>query len=159
MKILIVEDDSNKRSHLVRLVRETVPGVVIEERGSYQSGLAAALEDPFDLLILDMSMPTYDVRTGSGGTHRHFAGRDILRELQRKRRKTRAIIVTQFESFGSGGNRRTLDELKAELSALYADVYDSTVYYHAGQSDWREQLGRRIREIGGEAPRPEGGGP
>lgn len=147
MKILIVEDDNNKRSRLVKLVSDTVPGSQITERSSYQSGLATALNENFDLLILDMSMPTYDAQAGAGGTHRRYAGRDILRELQRKGRATRAVVVTQFESFGEGKNRQTIEELKQELLNNYADIYDSTIYYHAAQSDWRDQLGQRIQEI------------
>lgn len=148
MKILIVEDDNNKRRHLVELVREAVPSAAVEECGSYQSGLSAALANDYDLLILDMSMPTFDSMSGTSGQHRRFAGRDIIRELDRRRRVTRAIVVTQFETFGEGSNRRTLDELHEELARNYAAIYDSIVYYHAAQSDWREALGRRVAEVG-----------
>lgn len=147
MKILIVEDDINKRKRLAELVRGTVRDATINERGSYQSGLSAALETDYDLLILDMSMPTYDSMSGTTGNHRRFAGRDIIRELHRRRRETRAIVVTQFETFGEGRNRRTLDELRQELADNYPSIYDSTVYYHAAESDWRETLGGKIREI------------
>lgn len=148
MKILIVEDDNNKRRHLVELVRELVPSAAVEERGSYQSGLSAALASDYDLLILDMSMPTFDSMSGTSGNHRRFAGRDIIRELDRRRRVTRAIVVTQFETFGEGSNRRTLTELHEELAGSYATIYDSIVYYHAAQSDWREALGRRVAAVG-----------
>lgn len=147
MRILIVEDDSNKRSRIVKLVRETLVDSDITERSSYQSGLATAMQAEFDLLILDMSMPTYDTCSGAGGTHRRYAGRDILRELSRKKRSMRAIVVTQFESFGEGSSRRTIEELRQELSENYSGMYDSIIYYHAAQSDWHEQLGGRILEI------------
>lgn len=147
MKILIVEDDSNKRKRLVELVCAVVHEATVDERGSYQSGLAAALAANYDLLILDMSMPTYDSMSGTTGNHRRFAGRDIIRELYRRRRVTRAIVVTQFETFGEGRNRRTLDELDRELADNYSAIYDSTVYYHAAQSDWREALGSKVAEV------------
>ncbi|QDT44621.1 hypothetical protein Pan241w_47340 [Gimesia alba] len=85
MLTVIIEDDENKRKQLVNFVKELLPSSEITERRSYQSGLKEILGSTPDLVLLDMSMPTFDVTPkDKGGRTRAYAGRDILEEIDRR---------------------------------------------------------------------------
>ncbi|WP_083892170.1 response regulator [Corallococcus coralloides] len=141
MKILIIEDDLNKLQRISELIRERAPDAQVTERKSYQSGLKEALKEHPDLIVLDMSMPTYDISpTEKGGRTRPYAGREILSELKRKHVSSRVVVVTQFESFGEGVDAMTLSQLKAQLRADHAKNYLTTVYYHPSETGWRDNL-------------------
>jgi len=141
MKILIVEDDLNKSRQIGDYLSELLPGVELVERRSFQSGLAEIYASAFDVVILDMTLPTYDIRPGErGGRTRTYGGREILEELVRNSISTKAIVLTQFESFGEGGDHLTLDELTEQVKARFPKLFLGTVYYHPARTDWRTRL-------------------
>lgn len=141
MKILIVEDDLNKLQQLQQCLSDSYPQANIVQARSYQSGLKAALAEPPSFIVLDMTLPTYDVSTSeSGGRPRPFAGREILNELARKVGYGQIIVVTQFETFGEGVQKKTLNELDKELRGSFPSLYIGSVYYHPAQSDWKTKL-------------------
>lgn len=141
MKILIVEDDPHKSRELMLFVSNVLTVSNIVERQSFQSGLKQAINDSPDLILLDMTMPTFDVSlTDKGGRTRTYAGRDILVELRRRHLTSKVIIVTQFESFGEGHEKKTLNELKAELRSDFPTNYIATVYYHPAATNWKREL-------------------
>lgn len=146
MRVLIVEDDPNKRRQLRQAVEATAQGVAVREATSYRSGMVALAEWCPDIVLLDMTLPTFDVTaTDSGGRTRIFGGRDVLLEMQRNGLKARVFLVTQFESFGEGSKRRTLKELGEELASTFPDVFRGTIYYHPAQSDWKVEVDRALR--------------
>jgi len=141
MKILIVEDNRQKLNYLQTFISGEIPQGEVRSQRSYQSGLDEALHWKPDLIILDMSMPTYDTSpTESGGRPRSYGGRDILREISRKRLKSKAIVVTGFETFGEGEEVRTLEELRAGLAQQFPANYVTTVFFSSAETTWQEQL-------------------
>jgi CheY-like chemotaxis protein len=146
MKIVIVEDDVNKSSQLHEQVCQMFPSAQCEECRSYRSGLKRIVEERPSLVILDMSMPTFDVGPkDKGGRTRAFGGKDILEEMRRRRIVARVVVVTQFETFGEGAQKKTLNELQGELKAEFAELYVGTVYYHPAHSNWRLELDACLR--------------
>jgi hypothetical protein len=88
-----------------------------------------------------MTLPTYDVSASEkGGRIRPFGGREILNELVRRGIRTRAIVVTQFESFGEGRDALSLDQLRDQLATEYGGTYVATVFYHPAELVWKDQL-------------------
>jgi CheY-like chemotaxis protein len=146
MKILVIEDSPEKARHLVEFLSSELAHPDVETRQSYRNGLAAIRDGRPELVLLDMTLPNYD-RSGAdrGGRTRVYAGRDILREMQRLKLPSHAIIVTQFETFREDGQERTLEELQRELEDDFPINYLGTVYYHASRSDWRPKLAQLIR--------------
>jgi DNA-binding response OmpR family regulator len=63
MKILLVEDDENKRAQLEHFIREFWPSSTLATAISLQSGLRALRADSFDVIVLDMTLPNYDQGT------------------------------------------------------------------------------------------------
>lgn len=148
MKVLIVEDDLNKLKQISSYLQGIIEGADISEMKSYQSGLRSAIEQNPDLIILDMSMPTFDLSPiEPGGKFRHYAGRDILKQLKRKCMKSKVIIVTMYESFGEGEDILTLDELKNQLENDFKENYLNTIFYQPATSEWKDNLSKIIESF------------
>lgn len=148
MKILLVEDDEEKRQQLSHFAQHELGADVTEAR-SRQSGVNALLREPFDLIILDMTMPTYDVTpTEDGGRPQAYAGRDILQQMERRGIATKAVVVTQFDRFGQAEDEITLQVLDAQLEAAFPATYVGAVYYNVGYAGWREALRTVVQQLG-----------
>ncbi|WP_041453292.1 response regulator [Anaeromyxobacter dehalogenans] len=151
MKILVVEDDSNKSALIMRFLRTEFPTASVTAAQSYQSGLKAALGDTFDAIILDMSLPTYDISaSNSGGRTRGYGGREFLEALKRRRRNTKVVVVTQFDTFGEGADAMNLTQLTEQLRAEYPDIYVGTAFYQASQTAWRDELQAYLKSVSGD---------
>lgn len=150
MRVLIVEDDDNKRSRLIEFLSESVPSASIDIAKSFQSGLRQVRDKAANLVLLDMTLPTYDIGPDeSGGDMHPFGGRDFLRQMRRLNVLTPVIVVTQFETFGSGPDATTLAALDEELKKSYGKMYLGAVYYHAAIQSWKDELRRLIVRAGG----------
>lgn len=139
--MLIVEDDEQKREKLHQFISENFPSVRVSLAKSYQSGLASLKERTFDLVVLDMSLPTFDkTKDEDGGRHLAYGGREILRQMARRKMPTSVVIVTQFDKFGEGTAIVTREELDNELSELFPTLYIGMVFYRVAADSWKEQL-------------------
>jgi CheY-like chemotaxis protein len=146
MKVLIVDDDNNKLGQISQLLTEILQDAEFLVARSYQGGLREVVRNTPDMMVLDMSMPTFDP-AGGNSRWRPFAGRDVLREMQRHRIYIPVVIVTQFENFGDGTGEKTLEELKAELARDFPLQYAGTVYYNAAQSQWKRELEDLVQRL------------
>jgi CheY-like chemotaxis protein len=140
MKVLLVEDDEDKREQLREFLSSELSAEVTEAR-SRQSGIHALLKDSFDLIVLDMSMPTFDITpTEDGGRPQAYAGRDILHQMDRYAITTKVVVVTQFDRFGQSEDEITLLELDKQLEGAFPDNYLGAVYYNVSYAGWQESL-------------------
>jgi DNA-binding response OmpR family regulator len=147
MKILLVEDDDNKRTQLTEFVSDILPSSTLTVARSLQSGIRKIRADLVDLVLLDMTLPTYDVgRDEYGGSTHAFGGWEFLKELRRFKLQVPVIVVTQFETFGSGPELTTLSALDAGLRKDFPGIYRGAVYYHAAIESWKERLKQVIDE-------------
>lgn len=142
MRLLLVEDDENKASQLCDFLKTEYAGVAIQWARSLQSGVRSVRESPPDAILLDMTLPNYDVgpeEPGGGSTH-SFGGREFLRQLDRFDLEIPVVVVTQFETFGDGTNSMDLHELDEQLREEHGPVYRGAVYYHAAVQGWQQAL-------------------
>lgn len=139
--VLIVEDDPNKEAAIRSAILSTFPELRIEVRRSYQSGLAFAITEKPQIVLLDMTLPTWqDPNQDASGRARPFGGEEILRRLRKRGVRTRAIVVTQFESFGEGPEAKSLGALDAALRRDYPNLYCGYVFYEPTGTSWRGPL-------------------
>jgi len=147
-RILLVDDDPNKARQLRSFLSSEVPEAEVDECRSFQSGLKEALLNPPDLMLLDMTMPTYDVSgKETGGVERRYAGVEVLRRLQRKGVRIPIVVVTQFEKFGEGEDLVTLDELRADLSKRFSESFRGAVFYQAANAEWKTELHDVLKQL------------
>jgi CheY-like chemotaxis protein len=142
MKVLIIDDDKPKLDEIKKFVTDNFECTSISERGSYQSGLKEIMSTYPDLILLDMNMRTYDPSEvdPTGGRPRHFAGLDILKQIKRRKLRTKVIVITQFPIFGGGKDEKTLEELTNTLKSEFEDVFIGTVFYKYSENSWMKPL-------------------
>lgn len=146
MRLIIIEDDLNKATEISNYIKNNYNDIDIIVKRSYRNGLKEVIENDYDLILLDMSLPTYDITVDEpGGSFRHFAGRDILKEIKRRNIHTKVVVVTQFEILGEGNNQITYKELDMQLLENYNENYFGLIYYNAGISDWMNALDNIIK--------------
>jgi DNA-binding NarL/FixJ family response regulator len=137
----LVEDNYHKRQKVTDFIRQNYNDSKIREAYSFTSGSKAALEEEYDLVILDISLPTYDkVGNESGGRKRMFGGREIARKLIRRRSEIRVVFITQYDAFSDGGFSLSFDELGVVLKEECGNSYLGLIHYDSSKSAWKELL-------------------
>lgn len=140
MKVLIVEDDDTKLRDLEKLLEENYANIKFDVAKSFQGGLRYLVNNFYNIVIFDMSMPNFDISIDEdGGRQFHFGGRELMRQMKRKGIVAATIIFTQFDAFGEGEERMTLDELRDELSDRFS-FYGGTVSYSQISNRWTREM-------------------
>jgi DNA-binding NarL/FixJ family response regulator len=147
MKILFIEDHPYKLNQVLNFLSEKFTDIEVETRGSYNSGLRELIlhNKKYDLLLLDISMPNYDISPEeNGGDFLPMAGKLILKEMYLREIPTQAIVVTMHGSFEDGTK---LSELDKALAEEFKDNYAGYVYFTAISNEWREHLETLIKKV------------
>jgi CheY-like chemotaxis protein len=151
MKVLLIEDDEYKAKQIQDFLTSKVkiPAESIYVCRAYQSGMESISKNIFDLILLDMSMPSFDVMpTRSPGRHRPYGGKDVLAEMKRKGFFIPTIIVTQFSIFGEGEERMDGNQLNELLEKGFPEMYLGMVHYNASMRNWKDSLLELIKTSG-----------
>jgi len=148
MNILIVEDSEKKLKRLENFILNNVERCSVKKKTSLHDGLKALVEESFDAVILDMTMPTYSTgEKESGGQPRPYAGREILQQMERRNIDVHVLVVTQFERFGDGSDVMTISELDSQLEREHSDNYMGYVQFSWIEEGWRESLSSKLDKI------------
>lgn len=144
MKILIVEDNHDKRKNIMQYFQKKLKKVTFGEAKSYSSGISQIYDEQWDLIILDMSLPTYDItHAETGGEMKPVAGKEILRRMQNRKIYTPVIIVTQFDVFGD--KQISLLTLNEEFIEKFSNIWCGTVFYD--KPNWQLELSKIFEEL------------
>jgi len=142
MRVMMVEDDQFKARRLEQVLRQIDASVEIDRANSVTSSTRLLeMKQAFDLVLLDMSLPTFDVGPReSGGRPQGFGGREVMRFMQNNEINLPVIVVTQFERFGEAGREVDLPTLAETLKTEFPELFRGIVYYDAASERWREEL-------------------
>jgi DNA-binding NarL/FixJ family response regulator len=139
MKVLIIDDSDYKIDGLTSVIKEFCPAASISTARAFRPGIRTARLLQPDLILLDMSLPTFEITSReAGGRTRPFGGREILRELDATGHMTQIIVVTQFDRFGERNQSR--DDVMRELQTEFPRWFLGGIYYSVVDSKWREAL-------------------
>ncbi|WP_256009440.1 hypothetical protein [Desertivirga xinjiangensis] len=145
MKILLIEDDEKKTEDIREFVTKSRCVSKFEVKESYQSGIKELLRERYDLLLLDMSIPTFDKSLEeSGGYYEKFGGYKVLKEVSRKKKAIKTVLITMFDDFGESDESVTLNQIDASLKQEFPDFFLGSVFYHATENKWQEELNKII---------------
>ena len=141
MKLLIIEDDLNKLNNLENFINsyfnEKLITIDLIVKNSYQSGLESILTNDFDLLFLDMSLPSFDAYIGNdSGTPLSRGGELILYEMDIMDINLKTIIVTQHDDFDGD----SLDVIHNKYKEKFSKFYLNYVFYNVIESNWENEL-------------------
>lgn len=148
MRLLIVEDEAPKLRNIKEVAEELGFFSVVEEARSVSSAIKILKAGSFELVILDMSLPTFDIAAGeSGGRPQGFGGREVLRYMARFKVKPPVIVATAYEAFPDKGKAIDLNGLGASLEAEHPEMFKGIVFYNTMFSKWREEIVATIRRV------------
>lgn len=147
-KIIVIEDDIKKKEDIRNFLSSDLRVSSITIKESYQSGLRELIKNDFDLLLLDMSIPTWDKSIDEpGGSFEKFGGYKILKEIKRKKRPINTILITMFDDFGESDTSITLSQLDELLKNEFPDTYKGAVYYNTREDKWKTDLANFISTL------------
>lgn len=148
--ILLVEDEAPKRAHVEKYLKSVNHELFIEVAKSVNSALDALENEPPDLLILDMSLPTFDVGgRESGGRPQGIGGIEILRYMTMSEIICPTIVITGYEAFKRDtGKTVELSRIRAELANDFPQLIRGVLHYNSTYEEWKVELRRTLVELG-----------
>jgi CheY-like chemotaxis protein len=148
MKILLIEDDSNKAHEIESyLVNQ---GIIVDTEKSYNAGLRKIIDNNNNIqaVLLDMNVPTFNIDSNStGGRRRMYGGKDILWQMSRRLISLPTLIITQFDWFDDGDRQFTLEELTGELKKIPNINFLGSIFYSPASEDWKCKLKESLQNI------------
>lgn len=145
-RILIIEDNATKLQHIKDFCITNIEQCNLTDRQSYNTAQREVIShgSEYDIILLDVSMNTYDAKKDDNGEQEPLAGANILRFMKLRRIKTPVIVVTMYESFVDGVRINALDE---RFKSQYGDTYKGFVYYNLKNENWKEELLMKLNRI------------
>lgn len=147
MNLLLVEDDGFKLQSIIYYLNENFGILKVDEARSIHEAITMLRSSLYDLVLLDMSLPSHRAQEGAGGVYSHpVGGLDILFHICTKNRSEKVIIITQYphiefdqkyilvEEFVTVANDNGLKNL---INAIRFDT----------NGDWQQQLTTAIKDI------------
>jgi CheY-like chemotaxis protein len=141
LRILVVEDEAPKREHICSFIQSGWPGTDIKTAKSVRTGIEEILQGNIDLLILDMSLPTFEVGANeSGGRPQNFGGAEIMRYMDLYDIDIPVIVVTAYEAFSRAGRAIDHESLNEQLARDHPRFYKGLIYYNSLFAEWKKDL-------------------
>lgn len=132
----MVEDDGYKSAAIEQWIEATYEDIDVTLADSYKDGCVAALDEKFDLLILDMSLPARTQKAGASKDTIVNGGELIIRELLDEDEDFYAVILTQYETF----NGETIEAIEDRLRQMCGDKFAGCISYNSQDDSWKNNL-------------------
>ncbi|WP_196582997.1 response regulator transcription factor [Aliivibrio fischeri] len=149
-RILIVEDNPIKLEKIVSLFEDLVEGVSIDTASSFNSGwlLLQKNRGEYDLIILDLSLPSFDSTISiDSGEFRSLGGKELAHKLVKRKVNTPFLFLTAYSVFDDKVYKYTFDELKKELTSKYPEQCLGVIFFNSKGSEWRKEIKDSVRGI------------
>lgn len=147
-QILVIEDNDAKRDSIKVVLHRELPGVDIRDALSVQSAIVALSKAIPDMIIADMSLPTYDIGgVERGGTPRSFGGIEVFEYLARYAISVPVLVVTSYPAITDGSQSMDLNQLTKRLRDEFPSCFVGTVYFDSTYSTWEREIVACLRLI------------
>lgn len=144
MKILLVEDDKHKMNDIIAYLDTYKKKIEVDAACSVESGVQSAVDNAYDLILLDMTIPNFDITEKSdGGKSYKNGGEIVVKELLDEGVVFRCAIITQYETF----NNETIDQISQRISRLCRDSFYGYVKYSTDNDAWKSNLKELIEHV------------
>lgn len=149
MRFVLIEDDLRKAGRIETFLKSCRPEAVVDVYRSYNSGLKALIDNSnADLVILDMSLPTFDQAPDQrSGRPRPLGGYDLMRKLKRRQISPPIVILTALETFGSHTEQFTFNEIARQCSEDFPDTLRGFIYYSQSKTEWQANLKTIVESV------------
>lgn len=147
LKILVVEDDESKREAIRTVLGKLKWKTDISFAHSVRRAIDCLGDSNFDLVVADMSLPTYDIETRErGGTPRPFGGIEVFEYLERIENSIPVVVVTSYPILTDGKKSLSYVDLQNQLSREFPDNYIGLVYYDSTYADWEHAFSKILNQ-------------
>ena len=147
LKILVVEDDESKREAIRAVLSKQKKKTEVVFAHSVRKAIDCLCESNFDLVVADMSLPTYDIQTRErGGTPRPFGGIEVFEYLERIENPIPVVVVTSYPILTDGKKSLSYVDLQNQLSKEFPENYIGLVYYDSTYADWEHAFSKILNQ-------------
>ena len=144
MRILLVEDDDHKMNDIIDYIRTLNMTIEISTARSVESGVQSAIDNSYNLLLLDMTIPNFDITEKSdGGKSYKNGGEIIVKELLDEDIDFNCAVITQYETF----NNETIDQIGLRIQRLCGKKYFGYVKYNTSNESWKNDLKQMLENV------------
>ncbi|MEE3923322.1 hypothetical protein [Pseudomonas viridiflava] len=148
MKILIVEDDDYKLERIRSFAALAFGGVDIRASESLKGALEAVADDIYDLIFVDMAIPSHPTIAGQGTpVPFNTGGLAVLMELAALDRHDPCIIITQYPDIEISGEYIPIDQVREKLPLLLECEVLACVFYDEDKDSWQDELSTVFKEL------------
>jgi CheY-like chemotaxis protein len=145
-KILIIEDDSFKLERISNCLDRLTPRPTTTVVMAVQTAVAALTNHTFDIVLLDMALPSHQTRPGGGPPSSLLSGgMEIIMELSFLKRPERVIVITQYPEIEIEGTLVAVDHVEETIRRIYNVNLGAVIHYKHEETEWENTL---IREVG-----------
>ncbi|WP_227006577.1 response regulator [Shewanella donghaensis] len=137
MKVLIIEDDEYKADDIIKFVKNKYDAPTIDIAVSLAEAIDKIDESLFDLIFIDMAIPSHTAEHGEGAPMSLLTGGiDILLELSEMERTDICVVITQYPSIEISGEHYPLDKAPKQFKALLNCNVLACIYYIVDDPKW-----------------------
>lgn len=156
MRLLLIEDDAFKAKRICKFLADRFSLHDVSVERSVSAGLSRIFSWPApEVILLDMSLSTYDVGPReTGGRPQNFGGIAVLEHMSRRKFLAPVIVITQFDTFPKDNVEMSLDDIRVDLKKRFPDAFAGLVYYSSREAEWEGTLTGLLRGV---VARGEGG--
>ena len=144
LNILIVEDDIQKFSHIKNHIfanKKDFFNLIFDQANSVTNAINKIEEYQPDILILDISLPTFNINnTESGGRARHIGGVEILDFMQLMNITCKTVILTGYEAFLIDSKPIDFVNFKNELIEEFPTIIKDVLFYNSINAMWKSKI-------------------
>lgn len=145
-KILLIEDDEPKLVQIQDFLRTFSSFFEVTTARSLSSACKNIDSNDFDIVLLDMSLPTFDggKTANASGRQKTYGGKDILAYLWEIERECKVYVITQFKDFPGEEGALNLPELHAQLKRDFPSLYIDHVYFENSSDSWKINIAKLL---------------
>lgn len=144
LKILLIEDDENKKNDIVDYLNDAYPGQVdLDIAMSYNTGVRMASKGNYGLMLVDMTLPKFDKDKGLNERTLHNGGEVLIGYLLDLGIEIKSIVITQYDNFKD----ESLSTIDARLKVDCSDSYFGAVKYNSSEDGWKVELNNYINNV------------
>lgn len=139
--VLLVEDDQFKQEQVEQILRDLRPDTCFVICRSVQQAVEMVRANHYDLIVLDISLPSHESRPGGAQPlSQPSGGVEVLLELAYDGRDDRVVILTQYPEIEYDGQLHPLGRFAEIISnAMTVNIVDVLLFNRQDQA-WRDQL-------------------
>ena len=124
MEVLFIEDENVKQCSIVSYLKKDLAIKNVSVAQSLMGGILALKNTEFKMVLLDMSLPLYDVNGEDEDLNEFeaFGGIELLDEIDRKELPVKVLVITAFDVIEDDTKKINLEQLDEQMSRYFNNI-------------------------------------